>query len=54
MEFDIILVGYWFPSLFKDNVIEGHVTLIYFTKLMLKSDFAAARVKGVNINMAHV
>lgn len=42
------------PSLFKDSVIEGHVTLIYFTKLLLKPDFAAAGVKGVKVNMAHV
>lgn len=54
MEFGIILVGYWFPSLFKDSVMQGHVTLIYFIKLILKSDFAAAVVEGVKVNMAHV
>lgn len=42
-----------FPAYFK-TVVEGHVTLIYFTKLILKSDFAAAGVKGVKVNMAHV
>lgn len=54
MKFGIILVGYWFPSLFKDGIIQGHVTLIYITKLILKSDFAAAGVEGVKVSMAHV
>lgn len=54
MGFGIILVGYWFPSLFQDSVIQGQVTLIYFTKLILKNDFAAAGVEGVKVNMAHV
>lgn len=52
MEFGIILVGY--PNLIKDSVIQGHVILIYFTKLILKSNFAAARVEGLKVHMAHV
>lgn len=54
MKFGIILVGYLFPSLFKDGIIQGHVTLIYITKLILKSDFAAAGVEVVKVSMAYV
>lgn len=43
-----------FPTYLKIVLYKDNVTLIYFTKLMLKSNFAAARVEGVKVNMAHV